>query len=230
MFGIGIGEFMLIMIVALLVVGPDKLPGIARTMAKAYNEFRRAGNDIKKSVREMNIDSAEEVIKGTVDRIVPGRTRRDGPGRGSGGASVSSTSTEETTDTKEPDTKEPGTKEVGDANGTAEPDRGEERSPVLEPVSFEEPAPAGSTQDIPSAAKGTKSTKDAGIAKEAAPATKRATAAKKSTAKKSAAKKSVAKKTAAKKSVTPKHTPKPSAKAAEDGSKGKAGSSGGSET
>ena len=55
MFGIGFAELVLVLVVALLVVGPDKLPGLARSIAKGYNQLRRAGNDIKRSVTEIDL-------------------------------------------------------------------------------------------------------------------------------------------------------------------------------
>ncbi len=55
MFGIGFGELMLILVVALLVVGPDKLPDLAKSIAKAYNQFRRAGNELKRTVTDLDL-------------------------------------------------------------------------------------------------------------------------------------------------------------------------------
>ena len=52
MFGIGITEFILIVIVALIVIGPDKLPDIAKALGKAYVEFKRAGEELKRTVSE----------------------------------------------------------------------------------------------------------------------------------------------------------------------------------
>ncbi len=57
MFGIGFGELVLVLVVALLVVGPDKLPGLARSIAKGYNQLRRAGSDIKRSVTDIDLGS-----------------------------------------------------------------------------------------------------------------------------------------------------------------------------
>lgn len=64
MFGIGFGEFVLVMIVALLVIGPDKLPGLARSVAKAYNELRRTGNELKRTVTDFDIPDPVKVAKG----------------------------------------------------------------------------------------------------------------------------------------------------------------------
>ncbi len=55
MFGIGFAELVLVMVVALLVVGPDKLPGLARSVAKGFNQLKRAGNDIKRSVTDLDL-------------------------------------------------------------------------------------------------------------------------------------------------------------------------------
>lgn len=50
MFGIGVTEILLILIVALVIVGPEKLPELARTIAKGFNEFKRTSNDIKRTI------------------------------------------------------------------------------------------------------------------------------------------------------------------------------------
>lgn len=58
MFGIGLTELIVILVVALIFIGPEKLPGIARTLGRAFNEFRRAGDELKKSIA--GIDGPEE--------------------------------------------------------------------------------------------------------------------------------------------------------------------------
>jgi len=50
MFGIGIQEFGLILVVALLVFGPKRLPELARTLGRGLGEFRRASNDLRQSL------------------------------------------------------------------------------------------------------------------------------------------------------------------------------------
>lgn len=42
MFGIGMGEFVLILIVGLIVFGPSKLPEVGRALGKGLREFRKA--------------------------------------------------------------------------------------------------------------------------------------------------------------------------------------------
>jgi sec-independent protein translocase protein TatA len=46
MFGIGMPELMVIMLVALVVLGPKRLPEIARALGKGLAEFRRATSDV----------------------------------------------------------------------------------------------------------------------------------------------------------------------------------------
>jgi TatA/E family protein of Tat protein translocase len=53
MFGsLGLPELVLIFVVALLLFGPRKLPEIGRTVGKALGEFRRASNDLRRTVEE----------------------------------------------------------------------------------------------------------------------------------------------------------------------------------
>jgi len=52
MFGIGLPELILILAVALIVVGPDKLPDLARSLAKGIVELKKATNTLKNSLNE----------------------------------------------------------------------------------------------------------------------------------------------------------------------------------
>jgi len=58
MFGIGGPELLIICIVALIVIGPKKLPEMLRSLGKGLAEFKRVGNDVK-STLDQEVDRAE---------------------------------------------------------------------------------------------------------------------------------------------------------------------------
>jgi sec-independent protein translocase protein TatB len=49
---LGLTEIMVVLIVALIVLGPNRLPGAARQLGKALQEFRRVSNDFQTEVRD----------------------------------------------------------------------------------------------------------------------------------------------------------------------------------
>ena len=52
MFGIGMPELLLILAVALIVLGPKKLPEMARALGRGLAEFRRTTDDVKREMQE----------------------------------------------------------------------------------------------------------------------------------------------------------------------------------
>ena len=52
MFGIGWQELIIIAVIALLVVGPKKLPDLAKTLGKGFSEFRRAADGVTDDLKQ----------------------------------------------------------------------------------------------------------------------------------------------------------------------------------
>lgn len=61
MFGsVGLPEIVMILVLALLIFGPKRLPEVGRTIGKGLSEFRRATTDIKRSVNaELSLEEDE---------------------------------------------------------------------------------------------------------------------------------------------------------------------------
>jgi TatA/E family protein of Tat protein translocase len=59
MFNIGPLELMVILIVALLVVGPSKLPEVGRSIGRGLREFRKAQDEVQRTLR-LSLDEVDE--------------------------------------------------------------------------------------------------------------------------------------------------------------------------
>lgn len=68
---IGLMELAIIFIVALVLIGPDKLPGFAKKLGAALGEFKKATADVSREVRENIIDPLEEAQKPLRDAAEP---------------------------------------------------------------------------------------------------------------------------------------------------------------
>jgi len=56
MFGIGFTEILVVLVIALIVLGPEKLPEVAKALGKAMRQFRSATDDIKRSVTDIDLN------------------------------------------------------------------------------------------------------------------------------------------------------------------------------
>lgn len=64
MFGIGMPEMLMILAVALVVIGPKKLPDLAKSVGRALGEFKRATSDLKESIQnETGLDEVRDSLK-----------------------------------------------------------------------------------------------------------------------------------------------------------------------
>ena len=66
MFGIGMPELILILAVALIVIGPKKLPDLAKSLGRALGEFKKATSELKES---MEIDNPVSDVKRSFDNL-----------------------------------------------------------------------------------------------------------------------------------------------------------------
>ena len=51
MFGIGMPELLLLLAIALIVIGPKKLPDLAKSLGRAMREFKKATNEFKETIQ-----------------------------------------------------------------------------------------------------------------------------------------------------------------------------------
>ncbi|MGH8621607.1 MAG: Sec-independent protein translocase protein TatB, partial [Burkholderiales bacterium] len=75
MFDIGFSELLVIAIVALIVIGPERLPGVARTLGHLFGRMQRYVNDVKADIsREMELEELKKMQSSMEDAA---RSMRD---------------------------------------------------------------------------------------------------------------------------------------------------------
>lgn len=80
MFGIGFPELLVILAIALMVIGPRRLPDIAKALGRALGEFRRATDEFKQTLNEETraTEIREQIMKG--GKIYPPEANRPAKG------------------------------------------------------------------------------------------------------------------------------------------------------
>lgn len=68
---IGTLELVVIAIVALLVIGPNKLPEYARKLGQAMREFKKASDALTKEIKENIVEPLDEVQKPLKEAVAP---------------------------------------------------------------------------------------------------------------------------------------------------------------
>lgn len=68
---IGTLELVVIAIVALLVIGPNKLPEYAKKLGQAMREFKKASDSLTKEIKENIVEPLDEVQKPLKEAVAP---------------------------------------------------------------------------------------------------------------------------------------------------------------
>jgi TatA/E family protein of Tat protein translocase len=133
MFGMGMPEILLILAIALIVIGPKKLPDLAKSMGKAFGEFKRATQDFKQA---LDVQDDLRSVKRTFDDIDLNKLADSTSGKGAetpadsaAGASASQADAQdaETRETAPPREENGSPKDTDSASAASEKDAGADR-------------------------------------------------------------------------------------------------------
>ncbi len=78
MFGnIGVSELLIIFLIALLIFGPRRLPELGKSIGKALFEFKKASNEIQKTMSDINKEIEEESSSENLNNKIDKLTIKD---------------------------------------------------------------------------------------------------------------------------------------------------------
>lgn len=80
MFGIGAGELLLLFVIALVVLGPERLPSLARDVGKVMNDLRRTSDDLRSEFLRADEARPRPVSPPPVLESMPGGAATAAPG------------------------------------------------------------------------------------------------------------------------------------------------------
>ena len=63
MLGLGMPELIFILVLALLIFGPKRLPEVGKTLGRGLSEFRRASNELKRSIETELTEEEQRALK-----------------------------------------------------------------------------------------------------------------------------------------------------------------------
>jgi len=103
MFGIGMTEMIIIAVVALIFIGPDQIPEVARTLGRLINDVKRSTEDIKRDLQQQtglpkNFDEWLETRKNDPENQIAAPTADTELAQGSNGYGHDNSGHTETTD------------------------------------------------------------------------------------------------------------------------------------
>ena len=89
MFGIGMPEMLLILAIALIVIGPKKLPDLAKSLGRALREFKKATSELKDSLEfDSELKDAKKSFSDISSDIEDSLKDQNGPAAGKDGTQI----------------------------------------------------------------------------------------------------------------------------------------------
>ena len=78
MFGsIGMPELIIILVIALIIFGPRKLPELGRSLGRSINEFKKASNELRSTLEdEIRVEEQHDRATAAVGDAARGQRRR----------------------------------------------------------------------------------------------------------------------------------------------------------